>query len=807
VCVVIVDRTGGVDLASAAKGAVEGSGVEASILTVYAPMVRRSPRTHGADVVFGPGAWWTTIVRDALRASEKELVVFLEVSSLAAFDGAAAMAAELVAGDAGAVAARLLEPRGVALVFDRGTFDVGGVAGSENVGFVASSVPPLARPTLFFDRRAFAARRSALLGVGAPHDDLGDVLAEVDWGWRLWLAGHPVFTSASTSVVVRDDAPSARRLPRGMLRARSERATSRILLTTLEEPNLARALAVRALSGVEAAAADTHMNGLLGREPHLVGRPSRGETLEAFASPTALQSIAANIDEVAQQRERTQRERVLTDDELFERVGSIFNGSAETPEADALRGLIVPRAVRTRPVLLVLCSDDLGRSMAGPAIRAVEIARALKSVCDPVLAARRVDADATDLPCAAITLSDSSLERWLEQVDAVFLQGPVTDWFPRILESDLPVVIDLYDPMHLEALQADDVETHAPYALNLVVDQLRRGDFFVCASERQRDYWLGMLSALGRISPATYSEDPDARGLIGVVPFGIPAQPPARVGPGPRSRLEGIGTADPLFVWNGGLWDWFDPSTFVRAVDLARLDVPALRAYFMGTRRPGVPVMSRSTREVIELSDQLGLTGSHVFFNEWTPYAERQDVYLDATAVVSLHDAHLESRFSFRTRLLDCIWARVPVVCTSGDVLAALVEEEQLGLTAPPRDVEAVAEALCSLARQPALATRARAHLQNIAAGFTWDAGVQPLADWLTDPKRRLAADITLRRRRGTDDDDSDAGEHRGWPWLGKAGARLKLLVPRPIRQYVLGPIKRRLIGALQAIRSLGRQR
>ena len=28
-----------------------------------------------------------------------------------------------------------------------------------------------------------------------------------------------------------------------------------------------------------------------------------------------------------------------------------------------------------------------------------------------------------------------------------------------------------------------------------------RGDFFVCASERQRDYWLGMLAAEGRITP------------------------------------------------------------------------------------------------------------------------------------------------------------------------------------------------------------------------------------------------------------------------------------------------------------------
>jgi hypothetical protein len=45
---------------------------------------------------------------------------------------------------------------------------------------------------------------------------------------------------------------------------------------------------------------------------------------------------------------------------------------------------------------------------------------------------------------------------------------------------------------------------------------------FICASERQRDYWLGMLGGRDRLTQAQYTLDPTLRLLIDVVPFGLP---------------------------------------------------------------------------------------------------------------------------------------------------------------------------------------------------------------------------------------------------------------------------------------------
>ena len=55
---------------------------------------------------------------------------------------------------------------------------------------------------------------------------------------------------------------------------------------------------------------------------------------------------------------------------------------------------------------------------------------------------------------------------------------------------------------------------------------------------------------------------------------------------------------------------------------------------------------------------------------------KRADWLLEADCAISTHEDHLETRFAFRTRLLDCFWSALPVVCTGGDELADLVERE-----------------------------------------------------------------------------------------------------------------------------------
>jgi glycosyltransferase involved in cell wall biosynthesis len=85
----------------------------------------------------------------------------------------------------------------------------------------------------------------------------------------------------------------------------------------------------------------------------------------------------------------------------------------------------------------------------------------------------------------------------------------------------------------------------------------------------------------------------------------------------------------------------------------------------------------------------------NVFFNtEWVPYAERGRWMNAAECALVCHRAGLEARFCFRSRVLDCYWARLPVVSTTGDLFSDEIEREDIGATAPPSDPTAMASAI-----------------------------------------------------------------------------------------------------------------
>ena len=209
-------------------------------------------------------------------------------------------------------------------------------------------------------------------------------------------------------------------------------------------------------------------------------------------------------------------------------------------------------------------------------------------------------------------VDDEGLADAMAWCDVFVAQGWVLAGRRFLTKSDKVVVVDLYDPMHLEQLEQGHESGSTAGRWAAVVDattvineQLRRGDLFLCASSKQRDFYLGQLAALGRVNPSTYDADPTFDGLLSIVPFGIPPAPPVRTGDGVKGVIPGIGTDDVLLLWGGGIYNWFDPLTLIRAVDEARVSVPRLRLLFMGLHHPNPEIprcVSPSRRNVCPTS-------------------------------------------------------------------------------------------------------------------------------------------------------------------------------------------------------------
>jgi glycosyltransferase involved in cell wall biosynthesis len=402
----------------------------------------------------------------------------------------------------------------------------------------------------------------------------------------------------------------------------------------------------------------------------------------------------------------------------------------------------------SRPGVLVVSLDRIGRHMAGPAIRSYELAKALRPHADVVLAGVETDADpVADFDVVQYHLRDpNALRDPIASADVIVTQPPWPQTGAWMRASSARLVYDLYDPEPLEVLEfLGDRGPRLRRVLDtLIVDRmvaaLHDGHNFLCASEKQRDLWLGTMLGERLITPDAYDADPSLRSVLDVVPFGVPAEPPRPTGAeSPRARF-GLGPEHELILWNGGIWNWLDAPTAVRAVAALAERRPGVRLVFMGLS--DAPAGRRAAEATRRLAEELGVLGQLVFFNDrWVDYAARADWLLDADCAISTHVDHLETRFAFRTRLLDCFWAGLPVVCTEGDDLAALVAHEDLGAAVPPGDPVAVAAALEDVLG------RGRAHyaerLARVAERFVWPRVAEPLARFATTgpppPRRRRA--------------------------------------------------------------------
>jgi glycosyltransferase involved in cell wall biosynthesis len=253
-------------------------------------------------------------------------------------------------------------------------------------------------------------------------------------------------------------------------------------------------------------------------------------------------------------------------------------------------------------------------------------------------------------------------------------------------------------------------------------------DSVICASEKQRDLWMGLLMQQNRIIPSLYDQDNSLRNLIDVVPFGLSNEAPQKTGSGIREKYR-LSPTDKVILWGGGIWNWFDPLSLIKAVKFLSGHRKDIKLVFMGLKNPDrqVPEMFMS-HESIKLAKDLQLLDKHVFFNYgWVPYEERQNFLLDANIGASIHFDHLETRYSFRTRMLDYIWSQLPILATTGDSFAELIQANQLGAVVPYKDEFALATAITHLVDHSNQIKTIKDNLLKIKHQFTWNTVVEPI--------------------------------------------------------------------------------
>lgn len=589
---------------------------------------------------------------------------------------------------------------------------------------------------------AAVVRRSAVDALGDGWDERSWSSVVIELGWRLNLRGRRVVLDPAAGVV-------------GGCTCDHDDFAGLVVINTCLGPASLEAALPAALAVVAGA-----------------GDPSGAAAVDRFVTEAA--ALAARRAEV-------QASRVVDDAPLLDLMITALEPARRDPgreaeHRDAVHRHVLRSSFPTRQRILVVTPDIFTARMAGPAIRAWQIADALagRHLVHLVSTAGRCELTSKRFEVSAP--EDRVLRSLSEDVDIIFFQGFAMEGRPYLGREDKIVVVDLYDPLHLEQLELFR-DAPAPHrrvtlfgATRVLNEQLVRGDYFVCASPKQRDFWLGQLAALGRLNHATYDDDNRLNRLLGVVPFGLPDDPPTVTGRAIKGVVPGIDVDDEVILWGGGIYNWFDPLTLIEALDQLKERRPQVRLFFLGLRHPNPDVTEmRMATEARRLAKRRRLIDRFVFFNEgWVPYDERQNYLLEANVGVSTHFHHVETEFSFRTRILDYIWAGLPIVCTEGDAFAQLVTERGLGLVVPERDAATLEEALWRLLTDAELVASAQAALAEVRREFTWSRVLEPITSFCGAPRR--APDL------------SDP-EVRAGLWATDAERRMRWLRELPSRQ------------------------
>lgn len=667
----------------------------------------------------------------------------------------------------GAVASKVLDWEGVNVDFTDAALTWYGMGYKPQAGQPDTGKWEEEKDVLFGTGAAMFVRAAAFDQLGGFDDRYFMFYDDVDLGWRLNLLGWLVRYQPK-SIAFHKHHASMKAFGEFREAYLLERNALYTLYKNLDDESLAQvfpgalALAVRR----SVAKGDVDTTSLDLRVPGNDDEPMMQVPKDTMAGIFAIDQLVEHLPSLTNTRREIQASRVRSDRELRRLFGETDQPAYPIERYlqgyDKITASLDVFNTESRRRILIVTGDPIGEKMAGPAIRVVNIARLLGEEHD-VRVVSTTKSSSTDPLFSVFTVSHrspSDIKEHEEWADVMIVQGHALALFPILEKSKKIKVVDIYDPLHLEQLEQGREKSIGEWdrqvldANDDLNHQLSLGDFFLCASERQRFFWLGQLAAVGRVNALNYRRNDELDELIAVAPFGLSSTEPVHTRPALKGVVPGIEADDKVIIWGGGLYSWFDPITLIRAVGALAERRPNVKLFFMGVQHPNpnVPLMDIVT-ESRRVSDALGLTGRHVFFNStWVPYDDRQNYLLEADAGVSTHFQHLETTFSFRTRILDYLWGGLPIVTTAGDSFAELVEREQLGAVVPERDTVALTDALERVLFDDTLRAEARANVARVRESFVWEKAMAPLVEFCRNPQ--FAADHVdglATRRPGTD--------------------------------------------------------
>ena len=317
----------------------------------------------------------------------------------------------------------------------------------------------------------------------------------------------------------------------------------------------------------------------------------------------------------------------------------------------------------------------------------------------------------------------STLADKIQEFDSVLVSynaGDITQTVVDNIRQDQQLILDGYVPIHIEmsARNSDNLDREYDafnFENKIWTKALRRGDILLCANEAQKKFYTGVMAQVGRINPITYGDED----LIQIVPYGI-YQEKAVAKNDPVSKLVKNKKAFKL-LWFGGIYPWFDLTNLLEAVKNANKTTP-IELIMVGVKNPfnQHPDFIKRYEEVMDYIKNNNMD-EIVHVTDWVKFEDRAEWYLGSDAVVLINNIGMENTLAWRTRLVDYVWADLPIVTNGGDPMSDILEANKAVYILPDLDAKTIEKEIIKISKDKETLKQVSTNLSKVRRLFYWD--------------------------------------------------------------------------------------
>ena len=317
----------------------------------------------------------------------------------------------------------------------------------------------------------------------------------------------------------------------------------------------------------------------------------------------------------------------------------------------------------------------------------------------------------------------STLAEKIQEFDSVLVSynaGDITQTVVDNIRQDQQLILDGYVPIHIEmsARNSDNLDREYDafnFENKIWTKALRRGDILLCANEAQKKFYTGVMAQVGRINPITYGDED----LIQIVPYGIYREK-AVAKHDPVSKLVKNKKAFKL-LWFGGIYPWFDLTNLLEAVKNANKTTP-IELIMVGVKNPfnQHPDFIKRYEEVMDYIKNNNMD-EIVHITDWVKFEDRAEWYLGSDAVVLINNIGMENTLAWRTRLVDYVWADLPIVTNGGDPMSDILEANKAVYILPDLDAKTIEKEIIKISKDKETLKQVSANLSKVRKLFYWD--------------------------------------------------------------------------------------